>query len=133
VDVICAVAGPALLDLAKFPHYLSQMQAKTGELRNHLSRYLKRLAETGETLTILDRNRPVARIVPIRSKRRHVDTAWEKEKAGIMARALKLGIKIILPEKRPTPMRDILLPPPSVTVGRSVENAVVQMRREKDY
>jgi len=109
------------------------MQVKTGELRNHLSRYLKRLAQTGESVTILDRNRPVARLVPLKGKRKHADASWEKEKAKLLARAEKLGIKITLTANRPQPMRDLVLPPPSPTEKGSRENAVVEMRREKDY
>jgi prevent-host-death family protein len=37
-------------------------EAKIGELRNHLSRYLDHVRDGGEVL-VLDRDRPVARIV----------------------------------------------------------------------
>lgn len=39
-------------------------QAKIGYLKNHLSRYLDHVREGGEVL-VLDRNRPIARIVPL--------------------------------------------------------------------
>lgn len=38
--------------------------AKIAELKNNLSRYLARV-RAGETITVLARNRPIARIVPI--------------------------------------------------------------------
>ncbi len=40
------------------------MEVKTGQLRNQLSRYLKRVRQTGDSITVLDRNRPVAEIRP---------------------------------------------------------------------
>ncbi len=39
-------------------------EAKISEIKNHLSRYLA-LVRRGETVRILDRDRPVAHIVPI--------------------------------------------------------------------
>lgn len=40
------------------------MEIKTGELRNHLSRYLNRIKRTGEPIVVLDRNTPVAELRP---------------------------------------------------------------------
>jgi prevent-host-death family protein len=40
-------------------------KAKIGELRDHLSRFLDHVREGGQVL-VVDRNRPVARIVPLR-------------------------------------------------------------------
>ncbi|MCC5839712.1 MAG: type II toxin-antitoxin system Phd/YefM family antitoxin [Opitutales bacterium] len=37
---------------------------KTGNLRNNLSRYLKRVRQTGETIVVLDREEPVAELRP---------------------------------------------------------------------
>jgi antitoxin (DNA-binding transcriptional repressor) of toxin-antitoxin stability system len=41
------------------------MEIKTGNLRNNLSRYLKRVRQTGETIVVLDRDKPVAELRPI--------------------------------------------------------------------
>ena len=35
------------------------------ELRQHASRYLKSVAEHGETIEVTDRGRPVARLIPV--------------------------------------------------------------------
>jgi len=45
------------------------MEVKTGQLRDHLSRYLKRVQQTGDSLVVMDRNTPVAEIHPFRSAR----------------------------------------------------------------
>jgi len=39
-------------------------QARIAELKNNLSRYVARV-RAGETITVFDRNKPVARLVPI--------------------------------------------------------------------
>ena len=41
------------------------MKIKTGHLRNNLSRYLKRVRQTGETIIVLDREDPIAELRPI--------------------------------------------------------------------
>ena len=43
------------------------MEVKTGQLRDHLSRYLKRVQQTGDSLVVMDRNTPVAEIHPFRA------------------------------------------------------------------
>jgi prevent-host-death family protein len=108
------------------------MQVRTGELKNNLSRYLKRLAQTGKPITILDWNRPVARLMPIRGKRGK-ESAWAKRRAEILARAAKLGIKIKVPEKEPRPLKSLGIEPRIAPDGRTDSNSVVEMRKERDY
>jgi antitoxin (DNA-binding transcriptional repressor) of toxin-antitoxin stability system len=84
-------------------------------------------------LTILDRNRPVARLSPWRGKKAGKKTAWDKERERILAKAARLGIKIQLPEKEPIPLRDLDIAPTPAPDGRTDVNSVVQMRRERDY
>lgn len=109
------------------------MKVKTGELKNNLSRYLKRLAETGESITILDRNRPIARIMPLRGKRGAKRTAWAEERADVLERAAKLGIKLTVPETEPKPLRNISIMPRLAPDGRKDIGTVAEMRKEKDY
>ena len=109
------------------------MEVKTGQLKNNLSRYLKRVAQTGETITIMDRNRPVARLSPIRGKRTKADSEWAKERAAILARAAKFGIKITVPESRPRPLNSLGIEPQVAPDGRTDICTVVEMRKEKDY
>lgn len=109
------------------------MKVKTGELKNNLSRYLKRLAETGESITILDRDRPVAKITPIRGKRGAKASSWTKERAALLKKAAKLGISLTVPETEPKLLRDLRIVPRVAPDGRTDINSVVEMRREKDY
>jgi|GEM_PF-1121585 antitoxin (DNA-binding transcriptional repressor) of toxin-antitoxin stability system len=53
------------------------MEVKTGNLRNNLSRYLKRVRQTGDTLVVMDRNIPVAEIHPYRAtKPENASDVW---------------------------------------------------------
>lgn len=60
-------------------------KAMTAELKNHLSRYLDHVKRGGEVL-VLDRKRPIARIVPL-----HDTTAVEGDDARLQ-RLEQLGL-----------------------------------------
>lgn len=49
-----------------FGHNMTMRQARIAELKTHLSEYLHAVRQ-GETITVLDRKTPVARIVPVRA------------------------------------------------------------------
>jgi len=54
------------------------MEVKTGVLKNQLSRYLRHVRETGETVTVLDRDTPVAELRPIDAgKERLTPSVWD--------------------------------------------------------
>jgi len=40
------------------------MEVKTGTLRNNLSRYLRQVREGGDSIVVMDRNKPIAEIRP---------------------------------------------------------------------
>lgn len=40
------------------------MEVKTGVLRDNLSKYLKRVKQSGETIVVMDRDEPIAEIRP---------------------------------------------------------------------
>jgi prevent-host-death family protein len=44
---------------------MAMKSVKIAELKDHLSRHL-RAVEAGEEITVTDRNRPIARIVPVK-------------------------------------------------------------------
>jgi prevent-host-death family protein len=108
------------------------MQVKTSELKNNLSRYLEQFARTGEAITILNRNRPVARITRIRQKRSLPVSAWSKERARLLDRAARLGIKIRISETKPVSFKSLGITPKLAPDGRVDIDTVAAMRREKD-
>jgi len=72
-------------------------QARIAELKNNLSRYVARV-RAGETITVLDRNKPVARLVPI---------AKADRKAAMDARLIELLPKFM--RKRPIRLKGSVL------------------------
>ena len=74
------------------------MQIKTAELKNNLSKYLRRVRDSGETIIVCDRDEPIAALTPIN---RTQDTEWSRQRAEAIARARKIGLKIDIPLKRP--------------------------------
>lgn len=57
------------------------MEVKTGQLRNNLSRYLKRVRQTGDTIIVMDRNHPIAEIRPLDGSQENANSGvWESRK-----------------------------------------------------
>jgi len=84
------------------------MEVKTGQLRNHLSRYLKRVRQTGTSITVMDRNRPVAEIRPYTEEHaRHTHSdAWTR-RAQVELRLGGLDEDLELPERRTDPAKHL--------------------------
>lgn len=81
------------------------MEVKTGELRNQLSRYLKRVRQTGDSITVLDRNRPIAEIRPYADPSHDARSNVWMRRAEMEARLGGLDEDIELPERRTDPTK----------------------------
>jgi prevent-host-death family protein len=94
--------------------------ATISEAKNHLSELLARV-KRGETVLILDRDKPVARIVPIETTDRTDDERLaDLERRGIIRRAAK-------------PPRKTLPPPIDWPEGDSLLEALLSDREEARY
>ena len=94
--------------------------ATISEAKNHLSELLARVKQ-GETVLILDRDKPVARIVPIEATDRTDDERLaDLERRGIIRRAAK-------------PPRKTLPPPIDWPAGDSLLEALLRDREEARY
>jgi prevent-host-death family protein len=94
--------------------------ATISETKNRLSELLARVKQ-GETVLILDRDKPVARIVPIEATDRTDDKRLaDLERRGIIRRAAK-------------PPRRTLPPPIDWPEGDSVLEALLRDRDEARY
>lgn len=103
------------------------MRVKTAELKNNLSKYLRRVREKGETIIVCDRDEPVATLSPFACDK---DEAWQRRRQELLAMAKKGGYTIRVPEKRPVmPMFEPTVAPD----GRTDINTVEEMRKERDY
>ncbi len=90
-------------------------KATISELRKHLSAYLKKV-RAGESVLILDRNRPVARLVGVVAPGPADDRLARLESEGLLRRALGPIPKELLEEPPPKP-------------GKSVLEALIEGRR----
>ncbi len=90
-------------------------KAPISELRKHLSAYLEKM-RAGESVLILDHNRPVARLVGVAAQGPAVDRLARLESDGLVRRALGPIPKELLEEAPPKP-------------GKSVLEALIEGRR----
>lgn len=91
-------------------------KASISDLKNHLSEYLQKV-RAGETVLVLDRNRPVARIERVGPDSPHDDRARRLERAGIVRRGA-----------RRMPLAKLREPAPAAS--RSVVQALIDERAE---
>ena len=106
------------------------MNVKTADLKNNLSRYLARIRDTGETIVVCDRDKPVAILSPID---RDEDAEWNRYRTEALARARKIGLAIQIPLRRP---RKSPLPETHPVVapdGRTDISTIDLVRKGKDY
>lgn len=106
------------------------MKVKTAELKNRLSHYL-RLVEQGETITVMLRNTPVARLVP--AAKNPKASSWKVERERIIQEAGKLGIKLRPPEEKPKPFSSLKVNPVVAPDGRTDISTMEMIRNERDY
>ena len=91
-------------------------KATISEVKNHLSAYLKKV-RAGETILILDRDEPVARIEP---------AVATDDLDGHLARLVREGL--VKPPTKPVPIG--LLESPAPTSAKSVLESLLEERRE---
>jgi len=95
-------------------------KANIAELKNNLSRYLRKV-RAGETVLIMDRNRPIARIERVGGQ---VD--WNERLARLVAAGLAT------PPTNPVPRKDLIefLRKKRPKSKKSIVDAVIEERRE---
>ncbi len=96
--------------------------ANIAELKNKLSAYLD-LVKAGETILIMDRNKPIARIEPTSAQDSLADHLNDLEKRGLLRRG-----KPLKDEFNP-----LLRPPIQLPEGVSLLEALLAEREENRY
>lgn len=91
-------------------------KATISELKNHLSAYLKKV-KAGQSILILDRDQPVARLERVEREQHPDDRLTRLERAGLIRRA-----------KQPVPIRALKALAPKGKGG--VLQALIEERRE---
>jgi prevent-host-death family protein len=107
-----AFDGKRCVDRARFDGYYSYMKkAGIAALKNNLSRYLDQV-KGGETILVMDRNQPVAQIVPLPSAARGLvsddDRLSRLERKGLIRRAVP-GHNKWLAKHRPVKVKGSVL------------------------
>ncbi|MBC8041766.1 MAG: type II toxin-antitoxin system prevent-host-death family antitoxin [Opitutaceae bacterium] len=105
------------------------MDVKTAELKNNLSKYLRRV-KAGETVIVYDRDTPIATLSPIV---RTDDEEWTRYREEALARARDIGLKIHIPEKRPTKPCMKAASPSIAPDGRTDINTIDLVRGGRDW
>jgi antitoxin (DNA-binding transcriptional repressor) of toxin-antitoxin stability system len=106
------------------------VKVKTAELKNNLSRYLRRVRETGETIVVYDRDKPIAMLGPL-PERELVDPKQKAEIDEMQIRFAEAGLEL----RRPTVLSNRLpkiktTPAPD---SRTDIDIVAQIRRSRDW
>ena len=91
-------------------------KATISQIKNHLSAYLKKV-RAGQSILILDRDQPVARLERVASDQNPDDRLSRLERAGLIKRAT-----------RPVPIKALRAPAPKAKHG--VLQALMEERRE---
>jgi prevent-host-death family protein len=91
-------------------------KATISEIKNRLSAYLKKV-KAGQSILILDRDQPVARLVRVEREQHPDDRLTRLERAGLVRRATQ-----------PVPIKALKSPAPKAKSG--VLRALLEERRE---
>jgi prevent-host-death family protein len=109
-----------------FYDQLGRMRVKVGELKTHLSKYLREIRETGEPIEVCVREEPVAWLTPARGGRD------QTERERLAERIRQSGL--VWTNAAHPPPKGRFLPEPVVAPdGRVDIDTVAQMRSEKDW
>jgi antitoxin (DNA-binding transcriptional repressor) of toxin-antitoxin stability system len=106
------------------------MNVKTADLKNNLSRYLRHIRNTGETILVCERDRPVATLSPLQ---RDDDAEWRRFREEAQARAETAGLVIEIPAQRPAQSALPRLTPTVAPDGRTDVQTSALLRQEKPY
>jgi len=102
------------------------MKVKVGQLKTHLSKYLRQVQETGESIEVCVREKPVAYLTPIEETPTHRSDLTPE----VLEQLAQDGITII-PAR--VPKGDWVPTPGKARDGKTIDNSVVAMRQEKDW
>ena len=106
------------------------MNVKTADLKNNLSRYLARVRETGESIIVCDRDKPVAILSPLD---RNEDAEWNRYRTEALARAKKIGLALHIPARRPARSHSSDIRPVVAPDGRTDMATIDLVRKGRDY
>jgi len=101
------------------------MKVKVGQLKTHLSKYLREVQETGEAIEVCVREKPVAYLTPIED----AGSVEDRRRKEIEDKLAGSGIVISQWGNK----SDFVPAPRPAGDGKKIENTIVAMRQEKDW
>jgi prevent-host-death family protein len=117
------------LDVAMLVGQIVLVKVKTAELKNNLSRYLRRVRELGETIVICDRDKPVAVLGPLPTE--ELDPKQKVELDEMQLRFAEAGLQLRRPTVLVTKLPKVrTIPAPD---NRTDVVTVEEMRRARDW
>ena len=108
------------------------MRVKTSELRNNLSRYLRRVQRSRKSITVCDRDEPIAQIIPVGSSADQSELSRAASER-LQAQLARSGIFLELPA---TPGTASCMPPVRTRVapdGRTDLRTIDLVRGGRDW
>ncbi len=105
------------------------MKVKTGELKTHLSRYLRQLKDSEEGIVVCVRDQPVAYLTSIKGSA--TDNALNRETAVLRQRLQSVGL--LLGGRPPGTDPPVTLLPQVAGDGRTDVCSIEQMRGARDW
>jgi len=106
------------------------MKVKIGELKTHLSRYLRQLAEDGEPIEVCVREEPVAWLTRARAAAAAVDLQPHEQVVRGLERS---GLRLSAAPRAVAPPCDFSPTPTPAGDRRTDSSTVTDMRARKDY
>jgi antitoxin (DNA-binding transcriptional repressor) of toxin-antitoxin stability system len=117
------------IDLVKLVCQVDHVKIKTGELKTHLSHYLRVIRETGEDIEVCVREQPVAYLT--RTKEDPVKKEHHQKTAALRQNLLSAGLVLSMDSAGPQPLV-MPVPTPAGDRRRNV-SAVKEMRASKNW
>ncbi len=107
------------------------MQVKTGELKTHLSHYLRHVQETGEEIEVCVREQPVAYLT--RSKEDTMNATHQIERRQLETAFQTVGLTLVKPALNVSGSTRLRPQPQLAGDGRTDVDSTAEMRRLRDY
>jgi antitoxin (DNA-binding transcriptional repressor) of toxin-antitoxin stability system len=105
------------------------MKVKTGELKTHLSRYLRQLQDSDESIEVCVRERPVAYLTSIKGAA--MGDVLNRETAALKERLQSAGLT--LRGNPPRPATPVPVPPQVAGDGRTDINSIEEIRATRNW
>ncbi|MCB1207904.1 MAG: hypothetical protein KDK97_01195 [Verrucomicrobiales bacterium] len=107
------------------------MQVKTGELKTHLSHYLRHVQETGEEIEVCVREQPVAYLT--RAKDDPMKATHQIERRQLETAFQTVGLTLVKPALNVSGSARLRPQPQFAGDGRTDVDSTAEMRSQRDY